>query len=148
MIRKPGATPRFKPLPGRPGVTYLPPPGKTKFDLPDASVPSNPQGKAAGRLADQSSVGSDAHGCPACPHPGVGPAIQGSPDVFINRRNALREDDMGIHAACCGPNTWYAAGGSNSVFINDRRAHRKGDPDDHCGGSGQLIQGSHDVFFG
>ncbi len=78
----------------------------------------------------------------------IGPAIIGSPDVMINCRPALRETDQGIHAACCGPNMWVAAGGSTSVFINDLPAHRKGDADQHCGGQGNLIEGSWDVFFG
>jgi hypothetical protein len=67
---------------------------------------------------------------------------------MVNDRPALRDQDMGIHAACCGPNTWTAVGGSHSVYINDRPAHRKGDTDRHCGGSGQMIEGSPDVFFG
>ena len=36
------------------------------------------------RLGDKSQVPADAHGCPACPHPAVGPAIAGSPDVMVN----------------------------------------------------------------
>ena len=35
------------------------------------------------------------------PHPAIGPAISGSPDVLINGRPALRIDDIGVHAACC-----------------------------------------------
>src|SRR5262245_20021282 len=49
------------------------------------------------RLGDKAQVPLDAHGCPACPHPGVGPAIAGSPDVNTNRRPAIRLDDPGIH---------------------------------------------------
>ena len=63
-----------------------------------------------GRLGDKSNVPVDAHGCPACPHPAVGPAIVGSPDVMVNKRPALRVGDKGIHAACCGPNTWERHG--------------------------------------
>jgi uncharacterized Zn-binding protein involved in type VI secretion len=101
-----------------------------------------------GRLGDASKVGSDAHGCPSCPHPAVGPAINGSPDVFVNSMPALRVGDMGVHAACCGPNLWTANAGSGTVFINGKKAHRKGDADTHCGGSGQLIAGSGDVIVG
>jgi len=59
-----------------------------------------------GRLGDKSNVPADAHGCPACPHPCVGPAISGSANVLTNTRPSLRVTDNGIHAACCGPNTW------------------------------------------
>ena len=100
------------------------------------------------RLGDKSQVPADAHGCPGCPHPCVGPAIMGSPTVFVNKRPALRVTDMGIHAACCGPNMWTAQAGSGTVFINTLKAHRLGDQDTHCGGSGQMIEGSADVFVG
>jgi uncharacterized Zn-binding protein involved in type VI secretion len=90
----------------------------------------------------------DSHGCPACPHPVAGPAIQGSPDVNVNRRPALRVDDPGIHAACCGANTWTAAKGSATVFINGKSAHRIGDQTRHCGGMGQLVEGSPNVIVG
>src|ERR1043165_3331418 len=101
-----------------------------------------------GRLGDKASVQLDAHGCPACPHPGVGPAIQGSPDVNVNKRPALRVDDPGLHAACCGPNTWNAKKGSQTVFINGKSAHRMGDQTKHCGGNGTLIEGSSNVIVG
>ena len=42
-----------------------------------------------GRLGDKSQATVDAHGCPACPHPANGPAVQGSPDVLVNFRPAL-----------------------------------------------------------
>ncbi|MDQ3335398.1 MAG: hypothetical protein M4D80_09555 [Myxococcota bacterium] len=93
-------------------------------------------------------VPADAHGCPACPHPCVGPAIIGSPDVMVNNRPALRVDDTGMHAACCGPNTWTATKGSGTVFINNKAAHRVGDTDRHCGGVGQMIEGSPNVISG
>ena len=93
-------------------------------------------------------VPADAHGCPACPHPAVGPAIQGSPNVNINSRPALRKDDTGVHAACCGPNMWIALEGCPTVFINFRPAHRKGDVALHCGGTGKLTEGSDDVIVG
>ncbi|MEZ4365137.1 MAG: PAAR domain-containing protein [Kofleriaceae bacterium] len=91
---------------------------------------------------------ADAHGCPACPHPAVGPAIAGSPDTLVNKRPALRVGDPGLHAACCGPNTWTAQAGSSTVFINNKAAHRKGDADKHCGGSGKLITASSNVIVG
>jgi uncharacterized Zn-binding protein involved in type VI secretion len=101
-----------------------------------------------GRLGDKSNVPVDAHGCPACPHPAVGPAIAGSPSVNVNSRPALRVGDNGVHAACCGPNTWVAQAGSGTVFINSMPAHRLGDQDTHCGGVGQLIEGSDNVMVG
>ncbi len=100
------------------------------------------------RVGDKSQVPADAHGCPACPHPAVGPAVAGSPNVMVNSMPALRVTDPGIHAACCGPNTWVAAKGSGTVFINKLPAHRLGDMDTHCGGVGQMIQGSSNVVVG
>ncbi len=102
----------------------------------------------AGRLGDMAQVSADAHGCPACPHPAVGPAILGSPNVLINFMPALRVTDIGVHAACCGPNMWTATKGSATVKINGLAAHRMGDDNQHCGGMGKLIQGSTDVLIG
>lgn len=101
-----------------------------------------------GRLGDKANAPLDSHGCPACPHPALGPAIQGSPDVNVNKRPALRVDDPGIHAACCGTNTWTATKGSLTVFINGKGAHRMGDQNRHCGGMGQLVEGSPNVITG
>jgi uncharacterized Zn-binding protein involved in type VI secretion len=101
-----------------------------------------------GRLGDKSQAPVDAHGCLSCPHSVIGPAVQGSPNVQVNFRPALRMGDMGIHAPCCGPNTWTAIMGSSTVFINNRPAHRMGDTDAHCGGVGVLIEGSSDVIVG
>ena len=101
-----------------------------------------------GRLGDKAYVPADAHGCPACPHPATGPAVIGSPNVLVNRKPALRVDDQGIHGACCGPNQWRALQGSETVFINNKAAHRLGDASQHCGGRGQLIEGSANVIVG
>ncbi len=100
------------------------------------------------RLGDKSNVPADAHGCPACPHPATGPAIQGSPNVLVNKRPAVRVGDKGVHAACCGPNMWTAAMGSGTVMFNNMPAHRLGDMDQHCGGVGKMIEGSTDVDVG
>lgn len=100
------------------------------------------------RVGDKSQVPADAHGCPACPHPAVGPAIKGSPTVMVNGRPALRVTDNGVHAACCGPNTWIAAKGSGTVLINNLPAHRMGDTDTHCGGVGVMIEASTNVMVG
>lgn len=103
---------------------------------------------AAGRLGDKAQCPADAHGCPGCAHSVIGPAVSGSPDVFVNGRAALRVGDPGVHAACCGPNTWKAAKGSGTVFVNGKPFHRMGDTTTHCGGTGQLIEGSPDVVVG
>ena len=103
----------------------------------------------AGRLGDKAQVPACAHGCPACPHPALGPAIIGSPDVLINTMPALRVDDEGIHMACCGPNTWKATMGSATVLINNKAAHRQNDLTTHCHAMpGRLIDGSADVIVG
>lgn len=101
-----------------------------------------------GRLGDKANVPVDAHGCPACPHPGTGPAIFGSSDVIVNGRSALRLGDPGVHAACCAMNTWKADAGSLTVFINGKPSHRMSDRTRHCGGIGQLIEGSPNVIVG
>lgn len=101
-----------------------------------------------GRLGDRANAPIDAHGCPACPHPTIGPAIIGSPTVMVNKRPALRVGDAGIHAACCGPNTWRAQRGAQTVVINSMGAYRMGDASQHCGGIGQLIEGSPNVIVG
>jgi len=100
------------------------------------------------RLGDMSKVPADAHGCPACPHTAQGAAIQGSPDVNVNKRPALRVTDKGMHVACCGPNMWTAQTGSSTVMINNLPAHRKGDTDMHCGGIGTMQEGSDNVVTG
>jgi uncharacterized Zn-binding protein involved in type VI secretion len=102
----------------------------------------------AARLGDKAQVRHDAHGCPSCPHQGVGPAIVGSSNVFINGRPAIRVDDLGIHAICCGSNVWVAAEGAATVFINGKPVVRSGDRTGHCGGEGKMIEGSDDVIIG
>jgi uncharacterized Zn-binding protein involved in type VI secretion len=103
---------------------------------------------AQARLGDKSHVQADMHGCPACPHAAAGPAVQGSPDVQVNGRPALRVGDKGIHAACCGTNTWTIVAGSGTVLINNVPAARKGDQVEHCGGNGKLVDGSDNVITG
>lgn len=100
------------------------------------------------RLTDKSFVPADAHGCPACPHPAIGPAIGGSPTVMVNNLPALRVSDPGVHVACCGPNTWVATKGSGTVLINNLPAHRLGDMDMHCGGVGMMVSSSTNVLVG
>ncbi|MEE0816913.1 MAG: PAAR domain-containing protein [Desulfovibrio fairfieldensis] len=52
-----------------------------------------------------------------------------------------------MHSACCGPNTWKTAQGSPKVLINNIPAVRLGDATSHCGGSGNMIEGSPDVII-
>lgn len=101
----------------------------------------------AARLGDKSQVRADAHGCPACPHPGTGPIVTGSPDVFTNGKPQARLGDLGIHAACCGPNNFQIAKGSPTVYVNGKPAARMQDKAKHCGGDGNLIEGSPDVLI-
>ena len=67
---------------------------------------------------------------------------------MTNSRPAFRKDDTGIHAACCNTNTWKAVQGSGTVFINSKEAVRLGDQTKHCGGSGNMIEGSDNVMIG
>lgn len=100
------------------------------------------------RLGDKAQIPACVHGCPGCPHPGIGPSIVGSPTVNVNSRPAIRLQDLGIHMACCGPNMWMTVKGSSTVFINNKPAIRLGDTTQHCGGVGQTIEGSPDVIIG
>ena len=102
---------------------------------------------AAARLGDKAQVDADAHGCPACPHPGIGPIVTASTDVFINGRGAARQDDLGIHAVCCGPNNFTIKKGSATVYVNSKPLARMNDTTKHCGGSGPIVDGSPDVMI-
>jgi uncharacterized Zn-binding protein involved in type VI secretion len=101
------------------------------------------------RLGDKALIPSDAHGCPACPHvAATGPAIVGSPNVNTNARPAIRLDDIGIHAVCCGQNMWTAQSASATVNINGKGAYRIADQAKSCGGMGMVIEGSPNVIIG
>ena len=101
-----------------------------------------------GRLAHKARCEEDAHGCVNCPHPVEGRATRGARTVFVNGQPALRIGDTGIHRSCCGLGTWTAGDGSSTVWIEHQLAHRKGDMTVHCGGIGELIEGSPDVYVG
>jgi len=103
---------------------------------------------AQARLGDKAKVPIDAHGCVKCPHTAIGPAVKGSPNVNVNKRPAIRVGDNGTNAACCGGQTWFATKGSATVMINNQPAHRKDDVTTHCGGVGQMIEGSDNVQTG
>lgn len=100
------------------------------------------------RIGDLAQAAADAHGCPSCPHPVAGPAIQGSANVLVNGLGAVRLGDAGVHAGCCDKNAWRAKSGSRSVLINGRRAHRLSDWVKHCGGLGHTVVGSDNVLVG
>ena len=95
-----------------------------------------------------SEVPADSHGCITCAHSCKGKAIKGSPNVYVNSKNALRVTDTGVHAACCGPNNWTASKGSATVFANGLASHRLNDQDTHCGGVGKMIEASDNVVVG
>jgi uncharacterized Zn-binding protein involved in type VI secretion len=93
-------------------------------------------------VGDKAQATADAHGCPGCPHPVVGPIISGSPTVLVNGRPAAREGDPGVHAACCGPNTFVIGKcRTTDVLIDGKPAAKINDPTTHCGGQGQIIGG-------
>ena len=102
----------------------------------------------ASRVGDRAFNPADSHGCPVCPHPVVGPGVKGSNTVLVNGKPALRVGDPGMHMACCGPNSWKVANGSSTVVFNNIKVARLGDKTSHCGGSGNLIQGSPNVIVG
>jgi len=68
--------------------------------------------------------------------------------LLVNGQPALRKADPGVHSSCCGPNTWNAQACSGTVIVNGKGAHRLGDATKHCGGVGQLVEGSGDVIVG
>ena len=97
----------------------------------------SPAGYAA--VGGKAQAPADAHGCPACPHPCIGPIQTGSPNVFVNGKPAARVGDRGIHAICCGPNSYEIVGGDSEVLINGRAAAKIGSMTRHCGGTGQIV---------
>ncbi len=101
---------------------------------------------AAARLGDTAQVQADAHGCPGCPHPAIGPIVTASTDVFVNDKGAARQDDLGIHAPCCGPNNFTITKGSATVYVNGKPFARMNDQTKHCGGTGPIKEGSPDVM--
>ena len=102
----------------------------------------------AARVGDKANVPSDGHGSVCCTHNCTGPATKGSNNVNINGQPAVRVTDTGVHSSCCGPNQWTAVKGSSTVNINGLKAHRKTDTTQHCGGVGQMIEGSGNVNVG
>lgn len=91
-------------------------------------------------VGDKALCPSDAHGCPGCPHPVIGPIKTGSTKVKINGRSAARVGDTGVHATCCGSNTFKIAAGDPNVLIDGKPAARLGDKTTHCGGVGRVVE--------
>lgn len=85
------------------------------------------------------------HTCPlydgSIPHVG-GPALNGSPSVFIEGKMACRAGDQ-LQCASGGPDV--IINGSSSVFINGKPAARTGDPTAH---GGMIVEGAEAVFIG
>ena len=100
------------------------------------------------RLGDKAKAEADSHGCPACPHTVIGPAVSGSPTVMINNKPALRMGDKGVHSSCCGANAWQVVGASKTVYIDGLPAARTGDETRHCGAQGKIVEGSTDIEAG
>lgn len=104
----------------------------------------DPVGRYA-RVTSLAKCDADAHGCPACPHPVVGPIISGSSTVFSGGRPAARVGDAGVHHACCGPNQYTVITGDPSVLIDGRPAAIVGSSianastTRHCGGTGFIF---------
>lgn len=98
-------------------------------------------GRPALRLGDIGS-GHDCHFPPSV-------AIEGSSNIFINDRPAVRKGDAYEPHGCEGclkpPHPRRLAKGAPSVRFNDRPAGRLNEPID-CGG--EAIEGSPNVFIG
>jgi len=100
------------------------------------------------RLGDKA-VAVDSHGRRCCSHyvsGGSSSITGGSPNVFINGKNAVRLNDKARHAACCGPNTFTHVKASDNVFVNGKGLVRLGDKTRHCGGIGKVVQASQNVL--
>jgi len=82
---------------------------------------------------------SDAHGCPACPHPCVGVCSTYSSTVMVRGYPAIRKGDSGMHAACCGPNTFEIIDGDSSVLVDGKPSARIGSQTKHCGSMGIIL---------
>ena len=73
------------------------------------------------------------------------PAIQGSPDVYVNNLKALRQGDAIAPHGCgnCPPHGRNVSGGSPSVYVNGKPLARLNDAI-NCGG--KMAQASPDVW--
>lgn len=99
-------------------------------------------------VGDHARCERDVHACGACPHDVRGPATVGSPTVFINGKPLLRRCDTGVHASCCGAQEWEAVQGSATVLVDRQPVVRLRDMTRHCGGIGEMIEGSANILVG
>ena len=84
--------------------------------------------------------------CDSCPHTWISVHVQGSPDVFANKRNVMRApNDIGV-STCPHCPTSYSLTGSGTVFANKKAVHRLGDVHIVNCGTGIVISASPDVF--
>lgn len=90
-------------------------------------------------VGDQAHCPADAHACPACPHPVVGPIMTGNPKVKINGRPVACVGDTGSHRACCATNTFTIVSGDDKVLVDGKPVARLGSKTKHCGGIGTII---------
>src|SRR5205814_1773341 len=65
----------------------------------------------------------------------------------MTKKGAARQDDLGIHAVCCGPNNFTVVKGSPTVYVNGKPFARMNDKTKHCGGSGPITEGSPNVYI-
>jgi uncharacterized Zn-binding protein involved in type VI secretion len=121
-------------------ILYVEQNGRVVFEKTFTVQAVDPQNYA--RMGGIAQCPPHGHGCPACPHPTMGPIISGSKNVFIDSMPAARVGDSGVHtlAACCGANTFVITTGDPNVLIDGKPAARVGDQTQHCGeGIGKIV---------
>jgi len=91
----------------------------------------DPKGYA--RVTDLAQGVPHGHGCPACPHPVIGPIIVGSRIVTVGGMPAACVGDTGITCCCCGANTYVIKTGDPNVLIEGKPVARLNDQTVHCG---------------
>lgn len=103
----------------------------------------------ATRINDTTTGACDIGEPDCCPHGRSGTNSQGSPNVFINQRNAHRLGDSGP-CNCPHGGNFQSTAGSSTVFVNGKALTRIGDQTtcQSCGCSGSHSSGSQNVFAG
>lgn len=98
------------------------------------------------RIGDGTSGICDA-GEKCCPHSRSGTNSSGSPDVYINQKQAHRLGDSGS-CNCPHGGSYQSTSGSSTVFVNGRALTRIGDATtcQSCGKTGSHVSGSANVF--
>jgi uncharacterized Zn-binding protein involved in type VI secretion len=64
-------------------------------------------------------IASDAHGCPACPHPAIGVIVTAFPDVCVNGRPVVVAGSETRSSGCCQPRPGWVKQGRDG-FGNTR----------------------------